>query len=87
MEEQGIREKDEITVCELFDQYVRQGRAEGRTEGENRFAKLVKQLMDGGRGEDLRRAVSDPSYREQLYAETGLAQTLTDFYCSEKKIL
>lgn len=69
MEEQGIREEDEITVCELFDQYVRQG----RTEGENRFAKLVKQLMDGGRGEDLKRAVSDQSYREQLYAETGLA--------------
>lgn len=43
MEEQGIREEDEITVCELFDQYVRQGiqegkvegRAEGRAEGEN----------------------------------------------------
>lgn len=66
---QGIREEDEITVCELFDQYVRQGRA----EGENRFAKLVKQLIDGGRSEDLRRAVSDQSYREQLYAETGLA--------------
>ena len=33
MEEQGIREEDEITVCELFDQYVRQGRKEGREEG------------------------------------------------------
>ena len=26
LEEQGIGEEDEITVCELFDQYVRQGR-------------------------------------------------------------
>ena len=26
MEEQEIREGDEITVCELFDQYVRQGK-------------------------------------------------------------
>ena len=33
MEEQGIREEDEITVCELFDQYVRQGRNEGKIEG------------------------------------------------------
>ena len=33
MEEQGIREEDEMTVCELFDQYVRQGRKEGRIEG------------------------------------------------------
>ena len=30
MEEQGIREEDEVTVCELFDQYVRQGRTEER---------------------------------------------------------
>ena len=36
MEEQGIREEDEITVCELFDQYVRQGRNEGRKYGEAR---------------------------------------------------
>ena len=97
MEGQGIREEDEVTVCELFDQYVRQGRAEGivegraegkeegrvegrseglaegfregRVEGENRFAKLVKQLMDRGRSEELRRAVSDRTYREQLYME------------------
>ncbi len=34
LEEQGIGEEDEITVCELFDQYVRQGREEGRQEGE-----------------------------------------------------
>ena len=33
MKEQGIREEDEVTVCELFDQYVRQGRTEGRAEG------------------------------------------------------
>ena len=100
MKEQGIREEDEVTVCELFDQYVRQGRAEGivegrakgkeegrvegrteglaeglregRVEGENRFAKLVKQLMDGGRSEDLRRAVSDQYYRELLYMEADL---------------
>ncbi len=33
LEEQGIGEEDEVTVCELFDQYVRQGREEGRREG------------------------------------------------------
>ncbi len=92
MEEQGIREEDELTVCELFDQYVRQGRQEGiatgraegiaigraegfttgRTEGENRFARLVKMLLDCGRNEDLKKAVSDQCYREQLYVEAGL---------------
>ena len=76
MKERGIREEDEVTVCELFDQYVRQGRAEGeakgRAEGENRFARLVKILMEDGRNEDLKKAVSDHVYREQIYTEIGL---------------
>lgn len=84
MEEQGIREEDEVTVCELFNQYVRQGRAEGEKrgiekgiergieKGENRFARLVQLLMDSGRNEELRKAASDPKYREQLYLEAGL---------------
>lgn len=33
LEEQGIREEDEVTVCELFDQYERRGRAEGERSG------------------------------------------------------
>ena len=101
MERQGIREEDELTVCELFDQYVRQGRAEGRmegiaegriagiaegkmagiaegkmagiAEGESRFARLMQMLLDGGKNEELKRAVSDQSYREQLYMEAGLS--------------
>ena len=49
LEEQGIGEEDEITVCELFDQYVRQGREEGRREG-----------MQEGRAEgEARRLVAD----------------------------
>ena len=85
MEEQEIREEDEVTVCELFDQYERRGRAEGRAEGieegekrgiekgENRFAMLVQMLIDGGRNDDLRRAISDRSYRERLYMEVKLS--------------
>lgn len=59
-------------MCELFDQYIRQGRAEGERKGENRFAKLVQVLMDDGRTDDLRRVVSDQNYRERLYVEVGL---------------
>lgn len=33
LEQQHIREEDEITVCELFDQYERKGRKEGLVEG------------------------------------------------------
>ena len=71
-------------MCELFDQYERRGRAqglaegeergraEGKIEGEARFAKLLQVLIEGGRNDDLKRAASDQSYREQLYVEAGL---------------
>lgn len=42
MEERGIREEDEITVCELFDQYERKGRMEGIERGEAR--RLVEDI-------------------------------------------
>lgn len=73
LKQHGIREEEELTVCELFDQYLRQGKTEGRAEGENRLAKLVQVLMDNGRNEDLKKALSDQSYREQLYMEAGLS--------------
>lgn len=79
MEEQEIREDDddEVTVCELFDQYerrgMRRGMEKGIEKGENRFAMLVQMLMDSGRNDDLRRAISDRSYREQLYMEVKLS--------------
>ena len=34
MREQGVREEDEVKVCELFDQYERRGKVQGRKEGE-----------------------------------------------------
>ncbi|MCM1124839.1 MAG: hypothetical protein NC429_00005, partial [Lachnospiraceae bacterium] len=73
IEEQGMKEEEEIMVCELFDQYERKGRAEGRIDGENRFARLVQILMDAGRNDDLRRALSDQKYREYLYQEADMA--------------
>ncbi|MCM1125324.1 MAG: Rpn family recombination-promoting nuclease/putative transposase [Lachnospiraceae bacterium] len=36
VEEQGIKEEEEIMVCELFEQYERKGRAEGEAAGEAR---------------------------------------------------
>ncbi len=33
LEKLGIREEDEVRVCELFDQYTRKGRREGKEEG------------------------------------------------------
>ena len=50
----------------------RQGRTEGRKEGENRFARLVQILMESGRNEELKRVVSDQNYREKMYMEADL---------------
>ena len=33
LQKMGVKEEDEITVCELFDQYTRQGKQEGIKEG------------------------------------------------------
>lgn len=33
LQKMGVKEEDEITMCELFDQYTRQGRQEGIKEG------------------------------------------------------
>ncbi len=33
LEDMNVKEEDEITMCELFDQYTRRGRKEGRLEG------------------------------------------------------
>ena len=33
LQKMGVKEEDEITVCELFDQYTRRGRQEGIKEG------------------------------------------------------
>ncbi len=42
LEEQGIREEDEVKVCELFDQYERKGRSEGEAR---RLVKDVESAM------------------------------------------
>lgn len=41
LDEMNVKEEDEITMCELFDQYTRRGRQEGLREG------MQKGLSDG----------------------------------------
>lgn len=44
-------------------------RQEGRLEGEQRLAELMRLLMNAGRNEDMNRILTDESYRKQLYEE------------------
>ena len=61
---QGLREwmEDERT----------EGRIEGRTEGEDRFASLTENLIKNGRTDDLMHAAIDKQYREALFKELRL---------------
>ncbi len=53
--EMNIREEDEITMCELFDQYIRQGRKEGRAEGRAEGIKIfiLDNLEEGKSGDAI----------------------------------
>ena len=43
----------------------------GREEGENKVLQLMQKLMEAGKTGEMKRALSDPAYREQLYREYG----------------
>ena len=47
-------------------------RAEGKAEGENRFAALMNKLLSLGRMEDVQRVTTDKKYIETLYAEFNI---------------
>ncbi len=87
MEEQGIRVEDELTVCELFDQYVRQGRKEGMKEGRK------EGIAEGEKTGDAKRLVKDVENAMRFFKVTlekaceGLGTTVSGYeeakkYCS-----
>ena len=58
---------EELHFKTLFEEGVEAG----MERGENRLAELLQTLIDAGRSEDVRRAVSDPEYRKQLFLENS----------------
>lgn len=51
------------------EKHMRSVHEEGRAEGENRVVQLLQRLIDAGRMEEMKRALSDQEYREELYRE------------------
>ncbi len=51
---------------------LRQARAEGIEQGEQRFAALASTLIGLGRIDDLQRATNDQGIREDLFQEFSL---------------
>ena len=46
-----------------------ESKKEGQKEGEEKLAGLLRGLMDAGKMEEMKRALSDREYREKLYQE------------------
>lgn len=49
------------------EKHMKNEREEGREEGREDLARILKELMDDGRTDELKRALSDRAYREELY--------------------
>ena len=67
-EEQHLRSEREQAYKSGRDEGIR----EGIKEGETRLAQLLQMLADEGRDNDIRRAISDQAFREQLYKDKKL---------------
>ena len=59
-------------MCDVLDKVENKGKAEGKIEGKNQMALLVKKLLDQSRIEDIKRASEDKAYRDQLIKEFGI---------------
>ena len=57
----------------LKKQYYAAGMEKGLEKGADRFGSLITRLKQLGREDDAFKAASDPSYREKLFKELGIA--------------
>lgn len=59
-------------MCDVLDKVENKGKAEGKIEGKNQMALLVKKLLDQSRIEDVKRASEDETYRDKPMKELGI---------------
>lgn len=59
-------------MCNVSQSLIDKGISCGISQGEEIFASLVSKLLECGRNEDISKATSDKSYREELYKEFSL---------------
>ncbi|MCM1091763.1 MAG: hypothetical protein NC413_13035, partial [Muribaculum sp.] len=80
LQEMDIREEDEITMCELFDQYIRKGHQEGRREGREEGIRIfiLDNIEEGKSGETI---VEKLCRRFSL--DAGSAQTYYNTYSAK----
>ena len=68
---------EQVMVSRVVEQYgderEARGRAEGRAEGADRLGSLMTKLKSLGREDDAFKAAADPTYRDKLFKELGIA--------------
>ncbi|MBR4426929.1 MAG: hypothetical protein IKS77_04440 [Spirochaetales bacterium] len=73
MMEMCLTEYNEKEERELLRQEALEiGREEGRTIEAKRMDRLVSELLDQNRVEDLKKATLDPAFKEMLFREFNL---------------
>ena len=64
-------------MCDVLDKVenrgIAKGKAEGKLEGEDNLALLMKKLFDQNRIDDAKRASENKTYRAKLMKELGIS--------------
>ncbi|MCC8127194.1 MAG: Rpn family recombination-promoting nuclease/putative transposase [Clostridiales bacterium] len=58
-----------MTFGELLDDERREGRAEGRIEGQNMFLALIRAMTADGRTAEISRLAEDVTFRDEMFAQ------------------
>ena len=65
-------EVEYMTLLQRDRENIELGREEGREEGSNQMASLIKILLSEDRTDDLKRASEDTDFRNELFKEYGI---------------
>lgn len=68
----GFQEGHDRGLEEGHEAGLREGHSRGLAEGEAKFATLATRLIQDGRAEDVAKAASNTTLRQQLYERYGL---------------
>uniref|UniRef100_UPI004057014C hypothetical protein n=1 Tax=Acetatifactor sp. TaxID=1872090 RepID=UPI004057014C len=63
------QERGGLDMCKAFEMVKEEGRLEGKIEGEERYAKLTRELYIRERMADILQAATNIEYRNRLYQE------------------
>jgi len=65
-------ERMSMTFQDYRKELIAEGEARGEVKGENRLSKLIEQLMEAERMDDVTKALKDEKARKRFYREMGI---------------